>query len=416
MPLAFRTVSSLNQSTNEMLQNYTSTTMLDDGTIAKALLRSINTVLGEVHDNLELSSLGRYLSTASGNELDYIGEMLNCPRKGASTATSTGNVQRFYVNTGTLGAVPGIGTLANIIPAGTRVSTSDGIIQYEVTDSVGFADLDTQVFVPIAAINTGEGYNIGPNVLKTHNLGISGLLTTNTETLSSGSDAQQDDEYRYILSKAVTLAEAANETAVRLAALSATSVSTVYLIPYQFGVGSYNVVVISTTPVTSDSVLIDVLQRIRKVTALGELCYVSTPRYLGLELTAHLVMKDTLTTVEKETIANSVEQTIYDYINNIPLGQSFIKNELIQRIMGVSDNITDVITDPASSDNLKTYLWYPTTTFFDPNTGVTTSSRVREEFTGNYTVNYFDDKIVIEQNMQGFTHTANFVAVTITWE
>jgi uncharacterized phage protein gp47/JayE len=415
MPLVFKTVATLNRESLLALQSYTSTTMLQDGTIAKALLRAINILLGEVHDNLEVSSLGRYLSTATGGELDYIGEMLNCPRGGAAIASGA-NIQKFYVNTGTLGDLPGIGTLSNIIPAGTIVSSTDGVIQYQVMSSVGFANSDTQVITSIEAFESGFGYNIGPNVLRSHNLGVTGLLTTNIDNTTGGTNIQDDDEYRYMLSKAVTKAEAANETAVRLAALSAAGVSTIYLIPYQFGVGSYNVIVIGNTPVTSDAVLLDVLTRIRKVTALGEFCYVSAPRYMGIELTAHLEFKSNLTTVEKDTLSGIVEQAIYDYINNIPLGQSFIKNELIQRIMDVSDNILDVITDPSNENNLRTYIWYPTTTLFDPNTGITSSTRVREEFTGNYNINYFDDKMVIEQDMQGFTHPATFQAVTITWE
>jgi hypothetical protein len=232
--------------------------------------------------------------------------------------------------------------------------------------------------------------------------------------VTTGTDTQTDEEYRYILSKAVTAAEAANETAVRLAALSISGVSDVLIVPYIEGVGTFGIIVIGTTPIVSTDVLNNVTIAVNTVKALGEYTTISHPRYIGFEINAHLIFRSTTDAVTKQSVTDLVQSNIYNYIDNIPMGNEFVRNEVIQVTMDTSTEILDIDTDPNSSTCLSIHYWSPTTIEIDSNDNEV-SNRIRTLLTSNY-IGFFDDKPITEQNVQGYVHDTSFTPITVTYE
>ena len=396
-----------------ILRDNTKITQVSNGTIARAILKAVNQELNEYYQVLTINLANAYLGTASGAALDRFGFMLNTPRGGTALGNRSA-AQKFYVSSGDFGSLPGIEVLGGIIPAGTIIQTPDGSIQYRVTANIAFNPTDTQVTGSIEALNSGSSYNVGVNILTSHNLAITGILTTNIESIENGTDTQNDEEYRYVLSKTVTAAEAANETSILLAALSTEGVSDIRIVRYFHGVGTFMVLVIGTTPVVSETTLANVRTNVNKVTAAGEFGTIRGPRYIGLEVIAHLHFRSSTIETDKDIIVNDVENTIYDYINNIPVGQGFIRNELIQRIMDISNQILDVEDSPESEDRLAVYIWTPTTIDIS-DAGIIATNRIRDPLVRNYEA-YQDDKLIVEQNLQGYVHETSFTPVTITYE
>lgn len=377
----------------------------------QGIVSAVNTQIAQSYTNLTSSLAQTYLSTATGSSLDFIGDMLGLPRGGYSTGQQV-NAQQFYVLTGTFGNLPGIGALNNVIPAGTILSTSDGSIQYQTVGPTPFTNSSTSVSATIQALNPGSSSNIGVNVLTTSNLNVAGLLTTNSIAITNGDDTQTDTDYRYALSQAVTAAEAGNLVSIQLAALSVPGVSSIMIIPYYYGVGTYAIIVIGIVPPTSQDVLNNVLQTVQQVTSLGELVTVITPRYVGVDLTATLIFTPTTPANTKTAIAQQVVNNLYNYINNIPLGQGLIRDQIINQILNTSTQIQDVDNDPTSSTYMQIGLWTPTTV--EIVNGITITNRVRQSLPENYTA-FFDDEMIIEMNLQGFTHDPSFVAVNINY-
>lgn len=413
MPIINKTAADLNTQTLAQLAGSTTLTNVANGTLVQGITNAVNAVLAQSYSDLNSSLAETYLSTASGTSLDLIGAMLGSPRGGSFTATRA-SVQQFYVVNGNFGSVPGISALNNQIPQGTIVQSLDGSIQYQTTAVVSFQNTDTQVFASVQALSSGSSSNVGPNILVVQNLGFPAIQTTNIAAIDNGTGVQNDAEYRYILSNTVTAAEAANELSVKLAALSVSGVSNVLIIPYYYGVGTYTVIIIGTTPIVSDTTLSNVLEIIQQVTALGEYCTVRAPRYVGIEITAQLIFDPTTSDADQATIANNVINNLYNYISNIPLGTGLIRDQIINQILNTDSRIQDVDDDPTSSTYMDIAIWTPTTIEVNQD-GTETSNRVRTDLAGGNYIAYFDDKLIIEQNVQGYTHVTGYNPITINW-
>lgn len=398
----------MNLETLAMLRANSALTRVSAGTLTQSILRAVNAKLSQNNELLNSTLAQSYLSSATGDGLDLMGVLLNVPRGGSVLGTRA-NVQKFYCSSRSLDLLPGI---TNPIPTGTLVQSEDGIIQYRVASDIAFNNGDVSAIGSVEAIVPGSDSNVGPNILVAHGLDVPGLLTTNIEAIDNGSDVQTDEEYRYILSKAVTAAEAANITSIRLAALSVAGVSDVLPIPYMHGIGTYGLIVVGSTPIISEAILQNVFNSVSSVTAAGEFCTVRSPRYIGIEAYAKILFRPTTTELDKPAIVEQVEDAIYDYVNNIPMGEGFVRNELIQRIMDVSNEILDVEDEDTSADKLAVYIWSPTTA--DIVDGVLITNRVREPLSYNYTA-FFDDKHLVEQNMQGYEHDIDFTPIVIEY-
>lgn len=415
MPYIIQNSDALNIQSQAILQQYSQITNLSDGTLAKAVLRALNNTLGSSYTVLTTQAAQVYVSTASGTSLDLLGVMFNCKR-GQAMIANAALTQQFYVANGqTFGSLPGISVLNNIIPAGTIVQTPDRSIQYMVASNIPFSNSSTQVTGSIESITAGTAANVGSNTLTSQNLNVPGILTTNIASITNGQGTMSDQDYRYILSQAITAAEAANETAIRLATLSSPNVSSALIIPYNYGVGTASVIVVTSDIVATQSDLDSVTNNINTVTAIGEQVTVRTPIYIGIELYAKLIFQNTTPTTQYANIATQVANNLYTYINNIPVGQNLVVNQILDQILNTSNQIYDIDTIPGDPNAMSIYTWTPSTMYINANGSITTN-RIRQLLVGSQYVSTFDTKIIVEQGtIQGYQHASNFVAINITY-
>ena len=321
------------------LETNTDITNTNIGGITRSLIEVINRNVADYYDVLDINMAMSFLSTAEGYFLDMFGEMFNMPRtrSAKATASSVDNVQRFYVTSGTLGdKIPGLQ-----ITAGTAVMTSDRSILFRTTSSVSFAGSATQVYVSIESDDTGSKYNVGKNSLTVTDLGIDGVFTVNDVPIISGTDTESDANYRYRLSNATLASEKANEIAIRLAALSVDGVADVIIRKYARGIGSYDVMVIPSEGIATQALISSVQSAIEETQAAGIKGTAIAPTIVPVNLEVKLIFTSDATDAEKETIRANVRTEIEYYIVNIPIGGTFIVNELRQRIMDVSPKIKD---------------------------------------------------------------------------
>lgn len=328
----------VNEAINDLQYN-TDITNLSIGGVARSLLEVINKQLSTYYNVLDINQSMCFLSSAKGYFLDLIGGLFNVTRNQPSGATvsSSDNVQRFYVTKGYLGDyIPAL-----YIPGGTVVSTSDGNIQYTVTSDTSFSSGAKQVYVPIKSSNTGTSVNVGVNALIWSGISDPNVYTTNDKAIITGSDTESDDNFRYRISNTALASEKANETAIRLAALSVNGVADVVLIPYSRGIGSYDVLVIPTEGIASASLVSSVQNAIDGVQAYGMKGIAKSPTVVPVDLEVVIVFSDGTTITEQENLLEDIKVSIENYIVNIPVGGEFILNELRQQIMDVSPKIKD---------------------------------------------------------------------------
>ena len=329
----------LNSEAINYLQNNTDITNLSIGGVARSMLEVVNKQLSDYYNVLDINQAMGFLSTAEGYFLDLIGNLFNMPRlqAGSSSATQADKAQRFYVTRGVLGDyIPGLQ-----IVSGTKVSTSDDSILFTVTETVSFAAGVTEVYVPIESDGTGTNYNVGKNALIKNNLGITDVYTVNDASLISGSNTEDDNNYRYRISNATLTAEKANETAIRIAALSVDGVADVILTPYKRGIGSYDVLVTPTEGIASATLITQVQTAIDSVQAYGVSGLAVAPTVVAVDIEVRVIFTDNVISTDQTKIKESVKVAIEKYTVSIPIGGEFVLNELRQQIMDVSPLIKD---------------------------------------------------------------------------
>jgi len=334
-----KSLTELNEQAINDLQNNTDITNVSIGGVARSMLEVINKQLSDYYNVLDINQAMGFLSSAEGYFLDLIGDLFNMSRlqSGSATASVVDEIQRFYVTRGFLqDYIPGLQ-----IPSGTKVTTSDNVISFTVSSDVSFDAGATEVYVPVTSDGTGTEYNVGKNALISNNLGITDVYTVNDKAIINGADTEDDNNYRYRISNATLSAEKANETAIRLAALSVDGVANVMMSKYARGMGSYDVLVVPTEGIADDTLIAEVQTAIEGVQAYGIRGTAAAPGVVPVDIEVRITFIKGVTAGEQESIRTRVKTAIERYTVSIPIGGTFILNELRQQIMDVSPKIRE---------------------------------------------------------------------------
>lgn len=354
------------QEGRKFLEDNTSLTNFSPGSVIRSILEVMANQVSEQYDIMNANLLQTYVSTATGTALDNIGTLFGLVRTQARRAQDTTHTNfRFYLDptTGfTAGELASIQYAENIaagitnnnvtatsftIPRGTVVK--NGAIEFSITEAVTLTDDETEAGVPIVAAGFGEGYNAPAYSITQYTLNSREFATIrlylrceNKQSLSNGQFIEDDTHFRARVVGAHISAGKANETAIRLAALSIPGVSDVLVEEFSAGIGTFSLYVISDTPIPSDGLLNAVAQAVRFDKALGIEAIVTRPEYAGFEITIALDYLPTTQASEKTNIKSVVGKEAELYINNLGIGGEFIANELTSRVLGVSEKIRDM--------------------------------------------------------------------------
>lgn len=154
--------------------------------------------------------------------------------------------------------------------------------------------------------------------------------------------AEMDKEYRHRITNQVYVVAGANLTAIRLKALSIDGVNDVIFKEYAHGAGSFSCYVITNNPKADRAILRAVENAINDTKAYGIYAEVKTPVLIPVDLMVRLIFSSDAGSAEKATIRQSAIREARNYIDGLGLGETFVINELIQRIMDVSTKIKDM--------------------------------------------------------------------------
>ncbi len=395
MPLIFeRTREEIQADIISELTSNTNITRLTPGSKAKTLVQLFSTKLNRAYQDFDVNFLKSFLPFAQGRFLDYIGDMVNVPRLGALTSSTTAASQlvKFYVESGTFGDLNSGASI--FIPAGTQISTlpnNDGII-YRLIEGVVLSATSSEQFVSVEAIKDGSVSNLGPDALKFTTFNnyttATGLLVTNTGILNTGRNIESDTNYRFRISNQAFSAEAANETAIRLALLVIPGVSNLVSIPFSRGIGTFDYLIQTIVPNTPQPVIDACQEAIARTQALGIIGRALRPSLTGMSFTISVTWRGDASTEDREQIKENINTAVQNYINNLSIGEEFIYNELIQRVMDVNDKIKNIGTSAQAFDLINIYR---ETKLRD--------NKIKEEITGDYTPEA-DERLIIEPSVE----------------
>lgn len=379
----------------EDLSLNTNLSRLSAGGKARAILSTTSKRFGEAYQIFDINLAKAYLSTATGKFLDLFGDLFALPRLQSETAkvNATLKCAKFYVETGTFGDINNNNDIS--ITMGEIISTrynNSGIL-YKLSESVNLLASANSQFVSIEAVNPGISSNVGNNALTFHTFVDYAdqlnktLKVTNVFAVVNGQNLEDDENYRYRLSQRVLEAEAANETAIRLAVLSTPGVADVTLIKYYRGIGTYGVIIKSTLPVVSDTLIDEATLKINVVQGLGNLAFPRKPKETGVSFKLIVYHNVVLTDDEIELIDSQMIDQITNYVNNLDLGNTLYLNRMIAELYTISATITAIGELDRPIEEAYIYKW-----------SSLEDNKIRQKLIADYAA-AIDERIIIEPSV-----------------
>ncbi len=335
------------------LEDETKLRAFSPGAIARGLLGAYNESALEIADSLDLKIINATVSVSAGDSLDSIGVLVGVDREGSSYAL--GQV-KIYIDSASSKTEEDLKDIVEektgtrpttlTLPAGTEVTNESGTKLYTTVNNVIIGD--DPVFVDVLSSNVGEAGNANSgelNLFGTFSPDIFSIspyiLVTNPVAVDSGSEAEEDDNYRFKIVNSFVSNAAANDISIRLATLSVAGVADAEIRNYEYGIGTTAVYVISESPIISQGVLNAVQQAVNNVGSSGNRIVAAHFDYKAMNIELSLEFIPGTSVGDKDDICIEVEDVVIEYINALTFGDDFIFNELTQRVMEVSEKIYD---------------------------------------------------------------------------
>ena len=337
MPLITRTKAEIMTRMKDRFTAAGFTAVNEVGSPENAIIEGLSDELAGVYRSVEYSHDALDLTKTSGADLDNFAAMFGLKR-GANTIaqdTSLTNVKIFIdpVINKTAATLAGEYNLNEItIPLGTVLTANT--VQYKTTAAATISGSETETFVPVVALGSGDIYNIEAGELVVHNLGSYPALTnlavflkcTNLLPISSGQNSETDSEFRLRVLNAHSTAATSNTFAILTAARSVPGVADAAIVPYIYGSGTLAVFIESTTPIVSPGLIRSVQDTVDTIKAGGTRVYVQYPDYKALTITIESILR---TGADEDAYGAVVKPAVVNYINNLPRGHSFVANDLL---------------------------------------------------------------------------------------
>lgn len=152
---------------------------------------------------------------------------------------------------------------------------------------------------------------------------------------------EDDNNYRYRITNQVYVVAGANETAVRLAALSVEHVVDVKLTPYVFGTGSFTVHVIVDNIENLDTAVAKVQEQLDAIKAYGVRGDAVAPKKIPVYFDVALVFFSSVPEDTRIMTRANVKAALINYVNSLTMGQQLIYSDLLYAAKEVSRGVVE---------------------------------------------------------------------------
>lgn len=365
MPLFAQTEAKIYSDVMKDILNHTNISRTSPGSKMRALVEAIARKQGRMWSQFDLNMTQAFIDGAEGKFLSYIGDMYGVTRLGEEPASVSpiDRLVRYYVDVGTFGDINSSSGI--LIPTGTIISTQDGGkgILYKVVLSTVLAAGDTEAYIACQSVRGGTVANVGAKVLLYHDFTDysdstnNSLKVINDAEILRGQDPETDTNYRYRIVHQITALEKANWTAIRIAAMVIPGVADVVMLPWHKGVGSFTLLIKSTTPSISNGLIETVDEAVDKVIAKGINAQIRGPVEIGISITGTIILKKRISAQDESNLIQALTDNVTEYINSLDIGEDFVIREVVERVMASSDLIKTIGTSAKPFDKL--YIYKP---------------------------------------------------------
>lgn len=332
----------IQQEAIDYLVENTPITQLESGGAARSMVDVFSRHLADFYTKLDIDLSMAYLTTASGFYLDLLGKLFGVSRTIVTNfnVLSEDKILKFYGAEGTLLSehLPSM-----VIPAGTTVSTLDGAVTFTVSEDANFLQMDDHVFVSASPLNSSSYEKAGIGEVSINSIGISGVKATNLSPLTTGSETEKDIDYRARIASSMTSRQGANETAIRVAALSAPGVAEATVSSFSRGAGSFEVMVIPTGNRVPAASMEQIKSRVAATAALGVAFDVREPDYVQLKLEMRVSFDSTVSDPNKALMLRDMEREVLSYIGDVRPGGELSMARIQSIALETSASVTDAV-------------------------------------------------------------------------
>jgi uncharacterized phage protein gp47/JayE len=379
------------------LNEYSGLSFLTPGSKARALIEILGEELSLQATEFDQNIGSNFIRKASGQMLDFIGEVYGTRREKEKKAIVLSQEENFklYTLEESFGSINANNPIT--IPKGTLAISntpaigSDTIIYVNTTD-IFLPKESSEVFFSAEAIAPGAFANVGARSLQYHNFtnyadSLNNTLSVlNIESITYGKDEETDQNYRFRIQQERISQEAGNYSSIRLALLGIPGIADVKRIKYERGVGTSDWLIQSTTPVVSASLIAEAQKVIDAKQSSGTSNKARSPVTVGVEMMFSITYKRSLEDSQKEQIKSVIRQNIANYVNTLPIGGSLVQDQIV-RIVLTSSNEIQSMGDANSRDNFSYLYAYRRSAI--------SNSVTRKTLMGDY-VSRYDEKVILE--------------------
>ena len=319
-----------------------------------------------VGDQMGLSEARKYaalgqtlLPYATGDNLDFVGAIFGIPRLAAQTAASDASDFNFtfYVLSGTFGQINSGQSIT--VPAGTAITTAlpngpvytldSAVILPANSSSVSFSATSVQ---DGAAGNTAAGVFTSISFKGYTQARYGSLLVTNNYGITEGSDAEDDDTYRYRINLSLQSKGGASQSDIQLALLEVPGVQDV---SFAAQAGTFLVYIYGVTQVAAPSLLQACQTQINNIAAYPLVGTAVAPDLVGISLATTITFVSGATPAQQQNAVSAAVTAASNYINNLARNATLVVNEVASVILNADSNILDIGQPNKPLTNI--YIW-----------------------------------------------------------
>jgi len=155
---------------------------------------------------------------------------------------------------------------------------------------------------------------------------------------------ESDDDFRFRITKQIQSVASGNYTAVRLAILSVPGVQDVKLQRFTHGAGSFSAYVISADPITPQTILDAVNEKINNgIESFGIRAEAFRPIIIPVEMKIRLIFNKTVTDLDKRLAIAQAQEEVKKYVNSRNVGEPLEIKEIDRRIRAINEGIEEIL-------------------------------------------------------------------------
>jgi len=323
------------------------------GSIARAFAEAFTSEVADLYESLKFNITQNNLLTASGRNLDLIGDLYGIQRKSISEYSSqerqSYNIE-FFIDKAHSSNIT--------IPNGTLVynDVSNFITKqysYKVVGDIIIAQGNLKAYGRVEPTFTDNAYVAPVNSLTKHNFfspaGVI-LFCNNPKEVYSNINSESDSNYRRRIVASIKSKSMGTVESVRFAALSVRGVRDVRIREGSYGMGSCDVIVVPEHSSVLTTLPQNIITTINQVKPAGIRFNVRIAEKLNVGISYILRLPANTSETLATGIRNQSSIFVKRYLNSLSVGESLSVSEIERQIKLSSDYIRGVVVSEMSID------------------------------------------------------------------